>query len=108
MGVNERWLDDAGVAGLVSVVVPTYNRAEVLVEALDSIAGQTHRPLEIVVVDDGSSDGTAGRVRGWAEGHEGPDLSLHYHHQENRGARRRNAGRGRRGGSMSSSGIPMM
>jgi glycosyltransferase involved in cell wall biosynthesis len=43
---------------LVSCVVPTYNGAAYLDEALDSIVGQTYRPLEIVVSDDGSSDAT--------------------------------------------------
>ena len=43
----------------VSVVVPTYNRAELLKEALESIRSQTLPPLEVVVVDDGSTDHTA-------------------------------------------------
>lgn len=40
---------------LVSVVIPTYQRAGLIAEALDSVAGQTWRPLEAVVVDDGST-----------------------------------------------------
>ena len=43
----------------VSVVVPTYNRAELLPRALDSIIGQTFSDWEIVLVDDGSIDGTS-------------------------------------------------
>jgi len=46
-------------APLVSVVVPTYNRAAYLGETLDSILGQDHPAVEVVVVDDGSTDGTA-------------------------------------------------
>lgn len=42
----------------VSVIVPTYNRAHYLRECLDSLLGQTVPPLEIIVVDDGSSDAT--------------------------------------------------
>ena len=38
---------------LVSVIVPTYNCGPFVAEALDSIVGQTFRPLEIVVADDG-------------------------------------------------------
>lgn len=43
----------------VSVIVPTFNRAHYLVECLESLLNQTHPAKEIIVVDDGSSDGTA-------------------------------------------------
>jgi len=43
---------------LVSVVVPTRNRARYLAEAVESVLGQSHRDLECVVVDGGSTDGT--------------------------------------------------
>jgi glycosyltransferase involved in cell wall biosynthesis len=43
---------------LVSVVIPTYNRAGTIARAIESVMRQSHRPLEIIVVDDGSSDGT--------------------------------------------------
>jgi glycosyltransferase involved in cell wall biosynthesis len=43
----------------VSVVIPTYNRAEKLVRALDSVLTQSVAPVEIIVVDDASTDGTA-------------------------------------------------
>jgi len=43
----------------VSVVIPTFDRASVLPRALDSVISQTHQPAEVIVVDDGSSDGTA-------------------------------------------------
>jgi glycosyltransferase involved in cell wall biosynthesis len=44
---------------LVSCVVPAFNSARYLREALDSILAQRYRPLDIVVADDGSGDGTA-------------------------------------------------
>jgi glycosyltransferase involved in cell wall biosynthesis len=52
---------------LVSVLLPVWNGAVHLDEALTSIAGQTLEDQEIVVVDDGSTDGTAAILRGWAE-----------------------------------------
>lgn len=42
----------------ISVVIPTYNRREVLQRALNSVYSQTHSPKEVIVVDDGSSDET--------------------------------------------------
>lgn len=45
-------------ASLVSVILPTYNRAYVLRRAIDSVLAQTHSHLELIVVDDASSDDT--------------------------------------------------
>ena len=54
----------------ISVIIPTYNRAEMLREALESVFSQTHPVSEIIVVDDGSTDQTdkmlaefGGRIR---------------------------------------------
>jgi len=44
---------------LVSVVIPCYNQAHFLGEALESVASQTHEPIETIVVDDGSTDNTS-------------------------------------------------
>jgi hypothetical protein len=46
------------IAGLVSTIIPAYNRADLLREAVASVLAQSHRPIEIVLVDDGSTDDT--------------------------------------------------
>jgi len=45
---------------LVSVILPVYNGEAYLAEAVESVLRQAYRPLEIIIVDDGSIDGTAG------------------------------------------------
>ena len=43
---------------LISVIIPVYNPGEHLKKCLDSITGQTYRELEIILIDDGSTDGS--------------------------------------------------
>ena len=53
-------------SGLISVIVPAYNIARWLPRCLDSLLAQSHRALEIIVVDDGSSDNTRQVVEDYA------------------------------------------
>ena len=48
-----------GPQPLVSVVIPTYNRVDLLRQAVSSVLRQSYAPLELIVVDDGSTDATA-------------------------------------------------
>ena len=50
------------MAPLISVILPVYNGAAYLDAALASVQAQTYRPLEVIAVDDGSTDGSAAIV----------------------------------------------
>jgi glycosyltransferase involved in cell wall biosynthesis len=49
----------------VAVVVPVYNRASTVIETLATVAHQSLKPQRLIVVDDGSTDGTAAAVKQW-------------------------------------------
>lgn len=48
----------------ISVIIPTYNREKTILRALQSVLGQTYTNLEVLVVDDGSTDATVDIVKG--------------------------------------------
>ena len=74
---------------LVSVIIPVYNVRPYLREALDSVINQTYTNLEIIVIDDGSTDGS-GKI---CDQYQKKDKRIRVIHQENRGlSAARNAG----------------
>jgi glycosyltransferase involved in cell wall biosynthesis len=78
-------LSEMNEAGLVSVVIPTYNYAHFIGEAIESVRAQTYRNFEIIVVDDGSTDETEQVVSGFPR--------VRYLRQQNQGiAGARNTG----------------
>lgn len=71
--------------GLVSIIIPTYNRAHFVADAIRSVLAQNYPHKQLIVVDDGSTDDTRRIVSEFAE--------VEYHYQANRGqAAARNAG----------------
>jgi glycosyltransferase involved in cell wall biosynthesis len=76
----------------VTVVIPTLDRRDVLPACLGGVAAQSHPRLEIIVVDDGSTDGTPEYLEEFARAH--PELDFRWlRHDTNLGANRaRNAG----------------
>lgn len=63
----------------VSVIIPTYNRKDYVVEAVDSVLNQTYRNFEVIVVDDGSTDGTSEILK------KKYDQKIRYFYKENGG-----------------------
>ena len=63
----------------VSVVIPTYNRSGIVKEAIESVLKQTYTDLEVLVVDDGSTDDTQAIVK------QLPDSRVNYYYKENGG-----------------------
>lgn len=84
---------------MVSVVIPCYNVEDYVLYALDSVAAQTHPNLEIICVDDGSSDGTFVVIEQWKQTHR--DFKVILVKQKNSGAcAARNNGLNHASGSM--------
>lgn len=52
---------------LVSVIIPTYNHKQFVGEAVESVLNQSFKNIEVIIVDDGSSDGTAGKLNNFKD-----------------------------------------
>lgn len=72
--------------GIVSVIIPFFNREEFLAEAIESVLAQTYQSWELILIDDGSTDKSAETAHGFVEKH--PNKIFIYAHEngKNRGA----------------------
>lgn len=66
---------------MISIIVPVYNTGKYLEDCMESLIGQTYGDFEIVVIDDGSTDGSAAVCDQWAK----KDHRVRVYHQENQG-----------------------
>jgi hypothetical protein len=62
---------------LVTTIIPVFNRPALLIEAVGSVLAQTHRPIEIIIVDDGSTDETPSVADRLSEQHNGTVRVIH-------------------------------
>jgi hypothetical protein len=76
----------------VSVIVPTYNRWPMLRDTLEALAAQTYRDFEVIVVDDGSSDGTWEELQAWQRDNAGRVKLVPLHQENLKPGRARNLG----------------
>ena len=70
----------------VSVVIPTYNRLEQLCAALDSVLAQSYSNFEVIIVDDGSKDGTREHMESLISSRLESDRPIRYVFQANQGS----------------------
>lgn len=68
---------------LVTVIVPVYNHERYIGECLDSIAGQNYHNIEVIIINDGSTDSSALVIERWL--HHNADISVKYINKKNEG-----------------------
>ena len=67
----------------ISVIIPVYNTEKYIEKCLNSVKNQTFKDIEIIVVNDGSTDNSENLIKKWQE--ENKQLDLKYYYKENRG-----------------------
>ena len=82
MNVASQPTSTATTSPQFSVVIPTHNREQLLPRTIESALAQTFTDYELLIVDDGSTDGTREVVEQYAE----TESHVSYHHQQNQGA----------------------
>lgn len=81
------WIDVSSQKGLVSIIMPTYNRQRFIIAAVESAFHQDYRPIEVVIADDGSTDNTENVISEWvAQRSPDPAFKVIYSRKTNGGA----------------------
>lgn len=70
----------------MTIVVPVYNRPQLILRCLDSLYAQTWRPLHVIVVDNASTDGTPKGIENWIQHHSDDGFSVTLAHEPCKGA----------------------
>ena len=83
---QESWQLTDGTIGLITVVIPAYNRLDLILETLNSIENQSYSPLECIIVDDGSPENLSPQIERWVDMHPTSNISWKVYRQENQGA----------------------
>lgn len=61
---------------IITIVIPVYNRPQLVIRTLDSILAQDYRPLQVIVVDNNSTDNTLGTINQWINNLEDNQLNI--------------------------------
>ena len=85
MTSKNSWLSPNFDENLVSIIISLYNREGLISETLDSVAHQSYRPIECIIVDDGSKDQSRIVVENYISKYSG-NVSFKYYYQDNKGA----------------------
>lgn len=84
--MHKKWMDEKSNKNIVTVIIPTFNRRTMIINALNSVFEQTYRPIELIVIDDGSTDGTRVAIEKWQEAcNEDLSFTLQYLYHDNMG-----------------------
>ena len=67
----------------ISIIMPTYNDKDSIVETFDSVINQTYTNWELIIIDDGSTDNTEEVIKNYIEKHSLKD-KIKYFYQENK------------------------
>ena len=78
-------MESASIKPLVSVVTPSFNQAQFIEETMASVLRQDYRPLEHIVIDAASTDGTVGILQRWSAEHNSPQYQLKWISEPDRG-----------------------